>query len=68
MVCLQSENSSSWAKEAPSQFECRALKSSNEWAVEKIGFGRQAKEEEKKIDMKSVQEENHYPDREVTTW
>lgn len=23
---------------------------------------------EKKIDMKSVQEENHYLDREVTTW
>lgn len=55
MVCLQSEKSSSWAKEAPSQFEYRALKSSNKWAAEKIGLGKQV-EEKKKIDIKSVQE------------
>lgn len=47
MVCLQSEKSSCWAKEAPSQFECRTVKSSNEWATEKIGFGRQVEEKKK---------------------
>lgn len=67
MVCLQSEKSSSWAKEALSQFECKALKSSNEWAAEKIGFGRQV-EQKKKIDTMSVQEENHNLDREVSIW
>lgn len=40
--------SSSWTKEATNQFERRALERSKEWVTEKIGFGRQVKEEEKK--------------------